>query len=818
MICLEGINSLAIDINTCCIEIGDEKMNYGLQFKKRIFNAVDDAKMGNNNRDLSIDDNKEDVKETKAENIQAVELNSSNKGIAEDKKDTHNFKNTLELTCQIDDVITYAVIHNGECIVRDICIKNTTDKDIDNLLLEINSNNNLIKKFEMGIQKIKPGEELHFKNLKVDINGDYLVSLTEKIVCSIEVSVNTENNILASEIKNITVLAFDQWPGLQYTPELLVSFAMPNHPVVISLLQLAAKYLAEWTNEPSLAGYQFDDPNRVKTMAAAVYAAIQQKNITYAEPPSSFEEFGQRIRLADAVMEQHLGTCLDMTLLYAACLEAMGLNPIMVMMNGHIFAGVWLMDESFSDMIMDDPSQLEKRMSKGIHEIIVVECTAMCAGRSRNFDEAVEMAVRNVSNYGNFVFAIDVKRARSMGISPLPMRIRTDIGFEVQHEDREEKDVTNAPKTITDTFDLSHSWEKEKITKQIQWERKLLDMSLRNMLINMRMTKGIVPLLSSDISTLEDALSEGEEFYVLPRPEDMGISRDGGIPIEALGNLGPFSDFIALESKHKRLHSLYTEKELNSCLTKIYRSAKSSMEENGASTLYLAVGLLRWLDGKKSTVARYAPVVLIPIDIIRKSANKGYAMRMRDEDAQLNITLLEFLKQNFNINIRGLNPVPMDEHGLDIPKIFAIIRQQIMNMPMWNIVEAGFIGNFSFSQFVMWNDIHNKSDFLNNNKIVHSLITGAVEWDCTIPTNVDTDEAYLPITVDSSQLRAINMAASGVSFVLHGPPGTGKSQTITAMISNALTKGKTILFVAEKMAALEVVQKRLVSLELMIFA
>lgn len=65
-----------------------------------------------------------------------------------------------------------------------------------------------------------------------------------------------------------------------------------------------------------------------------------------------------------------------------------------------------------------------------------------------------------------------------------------------------------------------------------------------------------------------------------------------------------------------------------------------------------------------------------------------------------------------------------------------------------------------------------------------------MDWDCTIPKSVDTDEAYLPVTVDSSQLRAINMAAVGVSFVLHGPPGTGKSQMITAMVANALTKGK----------------------------
>lgn len=720
-------------------------------------------------------------------------------------------KNGLELTCDMDDVLTYATVHNGAHIVKDVCVKNISESDLNNLTMRISSGNTLIENFELGIEKINPGEELHFKNLNVIIHGEYLASLTERNTCQITVGIYCEENLLTAETMNITALAFDQWPGLQYTPELLAAFVLPNHPVVTSMIQLAAKYLEKWTGDPSLAGYQYEDPNRVKNMAAAVYAAIQQKNITYAEPPSSFETFGQRIRLADAVLDQHLGTCMDMTLLYVACLEAMGLNPIMVMMNGHIFAGVWLVEESFPDMLMDDPSQLEKRMSRGIHEIAVVECTAMCAGKIRSFDTAVTLAEHNVANYGDFAFVIDVKRARSMGIRPLPVRVRTAEGFEVRHEDRKEKDVTEASRSKVEIFDLPESSQKDQVTKLTQWERKLLDLSLRNMLINMRMTKAVVPLLSSDVSVLEDALSDGEEFRVMPRPEDMSIA-GAGVPVEALGELGPFAEFIELESKHKRLHSFYTEKELNSCLTKMYRSARTSMEENGASTLYLVLGLLRWFENKKSATVRYAPIVLVPIDIVRKSASMGYTMRMRDEDAQINITLLEFLKQQFDMQIYGLNPPPVDEHGLDMPRIFAIIRRAVMNLPMWDVIEAGFIGNFSFSQFVMWNDIHSNSVFLENSKLVHSLMTGAVEWDCTIPESVDTDEAYLPIAVDSSQLRAINMAASGASFVLHGPPGTGKSQTITAMVANALTKGKTVLFVAEKMAALEVVQKRLAAL------
>ena len=824
-------------------------MEWRALFKQNVINGAEDYIRSNSLRDLSITENRVTAEVLGIENynvdicldgdgISSMKCNcpyaragsnckhmaavllaweSSTKAErgsepAETAESESAVKDELLLTCDMDDVLTYAAVHNGESVVRNICVKNLSESDLDGLMLRIHSSNELIEDFKLGIEKIKAGEELQFKNLKVAVNAGYLASLTEKSICQMTVGIYFEEKQLASKTINITALAFDQWPGLQYTPELLSAFAMPNHPVVTSMIQLAAKYLEKWTGDPSLAGYQFKEPNRVKNMAAAVYAAIQQKNITYAEPPSSFETFGQRIRLADAVLDQHLGTCMDMTLLYAACLEAMGLNPIMVMMKGHIFAGVWLIEESFADMIMDDPSQLEKRMSKGIHEIVVVECTAMCAGKSTNFDDAVTLAERNVSDYGNFAFVIDIKRARSRGIRPLPVRVKTSAGFEVQHEDREEKDISNASKNKVEIFDLPDSSKKDQVTKLMQWERKLLDLSLRNMLINMRMTKAVVPLLSSDVSMLEDALSDGEEFRVMPRPTDMAIAGNGGVPVEALGELGPFADFIALESKHKRLHALYAEKELYSSLTKIYRSARTSMEENGASTLYLALGLLRWFESKRSESARYAPIVLVPIDIVRKSASVGYTMHMRDEDAQINITLLEFLKQQFDIQIYGLNPPPMDEHGLDMPKIFAIIRHAVMNLPMWDVVEAGFIGNFSFSQFVMWNDIHRNKEFLENNKVVHSLMAGAVEWDCAIPESVEMEEAYLPVTVDSSQLRAINMAAAGVSFVLHGPPGTGKSQTITAMVANALAKGKTVLFVAEKMAALDVVQKRLAAL------
>ena len=105
---------------------------------------------------------------------------------------------------------------HGVEIVREVVLKNTTDKDIDNLLIRVTSDTNLVAPFEVGVEKVRAGGEVCLKNLKVRVNGDYLVTLTERITCLIKVAVYFENEVLISEEKEIVALAFDQWPGLKH--------------------------------------------------------------------------------------------------------------------------------------------------------------------------------------------------------------------------------------------------------------------------------------------------------------------------------------------------------------------------------------------------------------------------------------------------------------------------------------------------------------------------------------------------------------------------------------------------------------------------
>ncbi len=353
------------------------------------------------------------------------------------------------------------------------------------------------------------------------------------------------------------------------------------------------------------------------------------------------------------------------------------------------------------------------------------------------------------------------------------------------------------------------------LTKQTIWERRLLDLSLRNSLLNFRPGGSSVQLLTGGLAGLEDALSQEESFRLVPVPAELS-------PQEAEGKLWKMPDsetekqLIEREIQAKRLPACLSEAELEKTLKKLHRQSKVSLEENGANTLYLALGFLRWYENDKSDKARLAPLVLLPVELTRKIQNRSYAVRIRDEEPQMNITLLELLRQDFGIAVPSLSPLPEDENGVNLPLVFDTMRKSVASMKRWSVEEAAFLGQFSFNRFIMWNDIRSRCDDLQKNKVVASLIAGKMVWQpesAAAPEQLDTDvtpsDMAVPASADSSQLSAVYEAARDESFVLHGPPGTGKSQTITNMIANALYQRKTVLFVAEKMAALSVVQKRL---------
>lgn len=727
-------------------------------------------------------------------------------------------------------ILSYTFVQNDMALIDNIYFMNNTTQDLTNLICEITFEFDFVDNLEMEIAEVKAGEFIEISP-KFSIHAKKLFELSESFKDYVGITIKDQmGKVYGTESKPLPVLPINQWSGQAVFPETIASFVTPNIPQVIQLLTNASQHLKTNTGSPSFVGYDDANKNNIRKQMAAIYSAIYEQKIAYATIPPSFEKFGQRIRTISEMLTYKVGNCLEMSVLFCAIAEACGLNPFIVVTKGHAFAGVWLTDKNFDHNVIDDYSAVNKRLASGINEIEVVECTAMNSEQNIDFEQSVQLARQKLEDSHEFELVIDIRRTHYSTIRPMPQLVREDGEVKVIDyglaDDAIDKGIVS--RTIEDYY-LSANEEKESTKAQI-WMRNLLDLSKRNSLISFKpANKNAIQLINSNLMALEDEIADGAQLEVREITSDWKYGTNSMKFVDIKTHSQLVTQISETEFKAKRIRTFLDKTELDKRLKSISRESIKSLEENGANTLFLAVGFLEWLDkkGVKNADGEYksylAPLVLLPIDLINHSKG-NYSIQLRDEDPQFNVTLLELLRQEFNLNINNLVDLPMDEFGVDLKLVFNTVRNAIMEFDGWDVHEIAFIGLFSFAQFVMWNDLKLRFEKLSESKIVKGLVEGYYIDDSEpikaeqLDAEIKVGDLAIPSHTDSSQMTAIISAAKGESFVLHGPPGTGKSQTITNMIANALYQGKSVLFVAEKMAALNVVQDRLEKIGLGDFA
>lgn len=713
--------------------------------------------------------------------------------------------------------VNYSMMNSGIEVCNSLVLENDDDKDLYDLSVEINGQ--YLKDSSCRFELLKKGQSVQVTTIKIEPDFTVLSEITEAVKSSFHLVVKSMGGVIFEQDYPITLLSYEEWAGSNVMPEHIAAFVVPNNPLLPKIKLSAAKFLEKWTGSSAFDEYQTQDRNRVRAQVAAIYEALRSEGIIYSAPPACFEQTGQRIRLADKVLMEKMGTCLDTSLLIASCLEEIGIYPIILILKGHAMVGAWLTPNVFPQMVCDDASYLLKETADGNNNLVLLESTAITSSEGISFEDAVRSALQKMKDDSQFLYFVDIHRCRLGNIRPLPQRIEKGGKWTFVNEGIEHQNATETIKNFSH-YALRLEDTGKPTTKQMIWERKLLDFSLRNNLLNTRLGRKVIPFISFEIEHIEDHLQAGEDYSITPSPGKKLEPNAEGMYDSSL-QAAEYQNFVSELIRNHKIASYLTEIELQNALKHVYRTARTSLEENGANSLFLALGMLKWYETSKSEQPRYAPILLLPVDIVRRSSNT-YIIRKRDEEIILNITLVELLKQNFRINLDVLKELPKDESGVDVKLIFTYFRRAIIEQKKWDVIEESMLGLFSFNKFVMWNDIHANADKLKENVVVASLIDkqnkqemaeNAVDARCIDKESAPMDFA-IPLDVDSSQMEAIVESGRGRSFILHGPPGTGKSQTITNMIANALYQGKRVLFVAEKMAALSVVQSRLEKIHL----
>lgn len=334
------------------------------------------------------------------------------------------------------------------------------------------------------------------------------------------------------------------------------------------------------------------------------------------------------------------------------------------------------------------------------------------------------------------------------------------------------------------------------------WKKLLLDFGKRNRLINFKDTKrSNVKITTPSYKDLFDMLAVQEKSLVFPFAQKIKIDEEGEEVYDAvvLGNIETSKPLGELQKTLKALR---------------YK-AITSIEEQGINTLFLTFGLLKWTESDNSNQILISPLILVPVKLTIESLTSPYILSSYEDDIVVNPTLSHKLNHDFGISLPEF-----DSSSDDIENYFSKI-DKLINAKDWSVVRDVNLTILSFLKINMYKDLERNEDKLRENPFITAIAGESDSMRISEElNNYDHDSNTKPIDTfqvvdaDSSQQDAVLLSKCGRSFVLQGPPGTGKSQTITNIISEALAEGKKVLFVSEKMAALQVVYKRLANVGL----
>lgn len=355
-------------------------------------------------------------------------------------------------------------------------------------------------------------------------------------------------------------------------------------------------------------------------------------------------------------------------------------------------------------------------------------------------------------------------------------------------------------------------------------QRELLDFSLRNRLLSLPepgRSAGVVPIVGERAETVFGRLvAEGKPMGLAATENEAEEPPSGNTAgAKATTSRGRRRAIAAPgaasvpDPEDQILSAGLSPTLLARTLTRIERDSRSFIDEQGINILFLALGQLEWRDDGQGGKARRAPLVLVPCRLARRNARDAFHLSWDGGEIVGNLTLAAFLADQFQLTLPDAPDFGADGWTA-IAAWFDAVAQVVAERGFTVARDAIALGLFSFAKFLMFKDLEREE--IARHPLVRALLGAAPPPPAeTFPDDADID-ALIPVErldfvldSDGSQTLAAEAVRRGGSLVIQGPPGTGKSQVITNVIAQAVLDGKTVLFVAEKLAALEVVQRRL---------
>ena len=652
---------------------------------------------------------------------------------------------------------SFAAQQNAYPLINSLCleysgsndtndVEQETPKQLKNIRVVLSAIDGWVAEEEWLVDSLSVGQILSLPKRDLKLPFDKLFGLTEEVTLSLSFTAFADDVLdLATTTKNVSILPVGYWGGESRQPDLLAAFVKPNGVYVESLVKQVATLLEQSGHGRSVDGYQSNTREKPYMMLAALWNVIFNQKLAYVSPPQGFAEQGQRIRLAADISQSQIAACLDSSVLFASCIEAMGLNPIIALSKEHAFAGAWLIDDRLPVLTNDDPIDIRKRVDN--RDMVLFETTLVTNSAPVTFEQAKEHARTLLSedHECDFVYVIDIAQARARQIKPLSTveEARDEVMASIT-EVLQMPVIPPLPPVRADERIQDETPE----TRVDTWSRKLLDLTKRNSLLNFKDRAVSIKIFCPDIATMEDMLAAGDKFKFLSAEESPVDDRARDAENFRFKTGSDIHRQYAIDQlASKVLIANQARSQLEKSSVALFRKMKNDLEEGGSNTLFLALGMLKWKENPEDDRSYRAPLIMIPVTLTRKSARaQVYLQQLQDEEPIFNLTLLEFLQTEHDINLSEFKEsLPEDESGIDVPNIWGRVREAISEQRGFEVVEEMVLASFSFAKYLMWKDLRDRIDILKENPFVEHLVDN--------PRGVYPQESHFQFVAPSYKLR-----------------------------------------------------------------
>jgi hypothetical protein len=325
--------------------------------------------------------------------------------------------------------LNYALVHCGLPLIHSLEIRNTSWEPALDLLIRTWVTTDFGEAWQKSVVSIPAGESHVEHNIVIPLRKSRLQEVREAEKSSLRIDIFTEGELQFSETYALEVLPYNEWYYHPSFTETIAAFVQPNSEATEIIVSLVRDRLQREFNETDLSGYQSGNPEKVVSMLEALYCVIQRDlRMSYVNPPASFEmpealpdggyTISQKVFFPEQVYEHRRGTCLDLALLAAGCIERMGLHPLLFLIRGHAFLGVWLEGQQLGEPVLRALDTVNQLLDS--RRWLALNSTTWAVSPPRTFQDCQGEARQYLSEQAEFKCAVDIAAARTAGIKPIP--------------------------------------------------------------------------------------------------------------------------------------------------------------------------------------------------------------------------------------------------------------------------------------------------------------------------------------------------------------------------------------------------------------